>query len=582
MRILAVVLVLVFVGAFVLAPGTVAQGASDRSVAVFTVRVSSQPPTLPNQAAAGRPKIEQINGHVVMTLEKQHSGQTFEIAQGNYIVLRFPAESGAVGFQVSPPGIFRIPKGIVHLPLHTLGLLKAENPGTATITVQGLAPIQPGTVKFPTANGTWSGYVIPDGVFSSAVGQWTVPTAYGDGGDNSGTWVGIDGVGSNSLIQVGTAQQYSHGFLGTGLGGGPSYYAWYQVLPADDGEITIPKSVSPGDQISAFVLYGGTGAPTPGSAATWYIYVNNMTQNWFFTKTVTYSGPLNSAEWIEEAPTYCDWTGCSVQQLADYGSVTFDAGDYVNVGPPNFLADEEWEIKQGSKVVSVPSDPDGDRDGFTVAYGSDQPSPPGPLILTTSLPVAYVNLPYRQALVAAGSPTFVWLSSTLPAWLSLDPNTGVRSGTPSAQGIYFFDVQAADASQANVRTQMQALSLTVETNPPPPDFSLSASPTATYLVSGACTGNTTVTVAPLYGFGGIVALSIADAAGSYFDPPTTSTTSRLTVHSAPCTAGAPPRLLTITGRSGAIVHTIAVTAVPPVKQTCPDVPAGRKPLPYCP
>jgi hypothetical protein len=38
-----------------------------------------------------------------MTLERQHSGRTFEVAKGNYIALRFPRSTGALGFEVSPP-----------------------------------------------------------------------------------------------------------------------------------------------------------------------------------------------------------------------------------------------------------------------------------------------------------------------------------------------------------------------------------------------------------------------------------------------------------------------------------------------
>ena len=563
---------LILVSTLVVSEGVAAQEQSNDSVATFTVRVTPEAQAAPSEAAApGRPKIERINGNVFMTLEKQYSGQSFEVAKGNYIVLRFPASTGAAGFEVSPPGIFKFHEGNVHLPLNTIGLLQADNPGLATITVKGIRP-PPEHLGFVAFGHSWSGYVVPGGPFSSAVGSWTVPEVFSDGGQGSATWVGIDGSGSNTLIQVGTVQNYSSGVLG--IGGGPSYFAFYEVLPADP--VTIPNPVSPGDQITAFVFYGGQGTPTPGTSAPWYIYMNNSTKNWFYTTTVNYAGALSSAEWIEEAPMWCGIFDCWVQKLADYGSVTFDGEDYLNSGSPSFNTSEEQGISQYAHIVSMPSDPDADLDGFTLEYGPNKPPPPGPFIVTTTLPQAYVNLPYHQAIVATGGSDFLWASSGLPTWLTLDPNTGVLSGTPPAAGAASFNVLATQLNEINVRTQLQPLTLTIGTNPPPPDFSLSVSPVASPLVFGVCTATPTVTVTPLYRFSGEVSLSIADAPGSYFNPASTSTTSKLTLNSAPCPVGDPVRIYTITGQYGAIVHTIAVEAIPPYRQICP----GRAPI--CP
>ena len=573
---------LILVVVLAVSPRAAAQKQSADTVATFTVHVTPEAQAAAAESkavAAGQPKIERVNGSLFMTLEKQHSGKTFEVAKGNYIALRFPRSTGAVGFEVSPPGIFKFHEGINHLPMDVLGFLQADKPGTATITVKGFAP-PADSVNFVATNNAWSGYVVPGGPFGSAVGSWTVPTVYGDGGNSSGTWVGIDGVGSNTLIQVGTAQMYSDGFLGL-FGGGPSYYAWYQVVPAD--AVTIPHSVYPGDKILAFVMFGAQGLPTPGTSAPWYIYMNDQTQNWSYSAQVTYAGPVNSAEWIEEAPTYCNWLNtCWVQKLADYGSVTFDGEQFLNSGSPNLKTSQQWQISQWAHIVSIPSNPDADLDGFTLSYGSLQPPPPGPFITTTSLPEAYVNIPYHQPLVAVGGSDFLWSGSGLPVWLTLNPNTGVLSGTPPGAGAASFSVVAWQQNEPNVRTQLQPLLLNVGANPPPPDFSLSVSPYDNYLASGVCTASVTVTVTPIYGFSGEVSLSIEGAAGSSFSPVATFTTSHLTLRSSPCASGGSPRIYTITGKSGAIVHTAAVEANPPFKQTCPDVPAGLKPLPYCP
>jgi Putative Ig domain len=193
-----------------------------------------------------------------------------------------------------------------------------------------------------------------------------------------------------------------------------------------------------------------------------------------------------------------------------------------------------------------------------------------------------VNVPYHQPLVAVGGSDFRWNGSGLPAWLTLDPNSGVLSGTPPGAVPASFSVVAWPQNQVNVRTQVQPLTLNVGANPPPGDFSLSVSPFDNYLTEGVCTASVTVTVTPIYGFSGEVSLSIADAAGSSFSPTATFTTSHLTLRSSPCAPGGQSRVYTITGKSGSIVHTTAVVAVPPYKQTCPHVPEGLKPLPYCP
>jgi len=574
---------LTLVSALVISEGVAAQENSNRSVATFTVRVTPEAQAAPSEAAPGRPKIERINGNVFMTLEKQYSGQSFEVAKGNYVVLSFPPSTGAVGFEVSPPGIFKLPEGTIHLPLNTVGLLQADNPGTATITVKGIRP-PPASKSNVNFGPNWSGYkVTQGGPFASVTGSWTVPEVFSDGGQASSTWVGIDD-SATALIQVGTSQYYSSGLLGSGIGGGASYYAWWEILPASETKLPDGHPVSPGDQITASVSFAGQGTPTPGTSAPFLITISDSTKNWVFTKEVTYAGALSSAEWIVEAPQVCPYyVNCYIAALADYGSVTFDGGDFLNSGSPNFNTGEELGISQWAHIVSMPSDPDADLDGFTVEYGPNKPPPPGPFITITTLPEAYVNIPYHYALFASTGPgsDFLWTSSGLPTWLTLDPNTGALSGTPPAAGAVSFNVQATQLNEVNERTQLQPLTLTIGANAPPPDFSLSVSPVYNVLESGVCTATPTVTVTPLNGFGGNVSLSITGpTTGSSFNPTFTSTTSKLTLDSVPCAPGEPARVYTITGKSGSIVHTTAVVAVPPLKICPPSVP-GSKPLPVC-
>jgi Peptidase A4 family/Putative Ig domain len=555
---------------------TTAATSAKSEVATFTVTVNTKAQAAPREASAGRPKIARVNGKFMMALEKQHSGTTVEAPMGTLIEVSLPAEMGATEFELSPPGILMPMSAVRHLPKGVIGLLSADNEGTATIHVFGL----PNNLTFANATPNWSGYTIGGGPFSSIVGEWTVPTVVSDG--DSATWVGIDGVGVNTpLIQTGTEQSDSGGFLG--IGAGTTYYAWYELVPSPP--VTIPKPVSPGDHIVAFLLAGGDTPPVPNKPSTWWIYMNNETKNWYWTKSVTYTGPLDTAEWIEERPYGCpidDWF-CGYVTLANFGSVTFDGQDYVNGVNPAFSPMDELSIVDGKTTLATPSDPDADLDGFTIAYGADQPGPPGPFVVTTTLPEAYVGIPYSATLQATGELSYQWSGVGLPAWLTLNATTGVLSGTPPTAGTLAFDVQAANAVETNEVSQLQFLALTVGGNPPPPDFAIALAPNPLQLIktSGACGGSSTVTIVPAFGFSGVVELSLSSSPTFAHLTSTAITpgeTSKVVITSSPCHV-AVKDTLTVTGKSGGLTHTAMLQVLPPIVLNCNAfVGEGPKPL----
>ncbi|MDP2896332.1 MAG: putative Ig domain-containing protein [bacterium] len=92
-------------------------------------------------------------------------------------------------------------------------------------------------------------------------------------------------------------------------------------------------------------------------------------------------------------------------------------------------------------------------------------SPPEVVITTTTLPAGVEGQAYSETLQAQGGiPPYRWtvVSSGLPDGLSLNPNTGVLSGTPTnaAIGTWAFNVQAED-SQSPPYTDTQVFSLTI-------------------------------------------------------------------------------------------------------------------------
>jgi len=85
-------------------------------------------------------------------------------------------------------------------------------------------------------------------------------------------------------------------------------------------------------------------------------------------------------------------------------------------------------------------------------------------VTTTSLPNGYQWLNYGTNLSATGGVTpYSWsiVSGSLPAGLTLDPGTGLISGTPSAFGTFNFTVRVTDSSTPTPQTADRPLSILI-------------------------------------------------------------------------------------------------------------------------
>ncbi len=193
-----------------------------------------------------------------------------------------------------------------------LGLFAAVTPSTgravaharadAAHLVRGADPLIPLPGKvLPTSGGTayslnWSGYAVTPGSGITAVKSvFVVPTASPVPAGFAATWTGIGGYSTSDLIQAGTSEQS----IKTNPVLGQQYYAWYELLPASETELTDctgdPScAVSPGEKMGVSIVNEGGDA--------WKISMIDV-GHWTWTKTVTYASSGSSAEWILEAPT---------------------------------------------------------------------------------------------------------------------------------------------------------------------------------------------------------------------------------------------------------------------------------------
>jgi Peptidase A4 family len=199
-------------------------------------------------------------------------------------------------------------------------------------------------------------------LFHSVSGDWTVPTAtqHTNGNDEySSTSIGIGGgcidancmVGDNTLIQTGTEQDVSSG--------GPSYSAWWEVIPGPG--LTISNfNVSPGDHMHADI------SEVVQNSELWKITLQDVTKGESFTQTVPYSSSYATAEWIQETPLVFGTGGAGLAALPNLSTNSFSLAT-TNGANANLKASEEIQlVDSNGRVIGAPSAPNATADGFNL------------------------------------------------------------------------------------------------------------------------------------------------------------------------------------------------------------------------
>lgn len=249
--------------------------------------------------------------------------------------------------------------------------------GAPRSTPRGIGTLVPTTkgAVLPSRGGTadslnWSGYAVtPSGDGVTAVSStFTVPSAGLVPPGFAATWTGIGGYNTSDLIQAGTSEQ---SLPSTSLLG-PQYYAWYELLPAGETQLTgcsgDPNcTVNPGDNVSVTI--------NQVSGTTWSISMTDS-GHWSWNKDVTYSSSGSSGEWILEAPTL------EVLQtpLAPVGTVPFGPTSTYTVGGVTHTIAEgdptQIFLSPGVVNLATPSALASDGQSFNdCAYAQSCPTP---------------------------------------------------------------------------------------------------------------------------------------------------------------------------------------------------------------
>ncbi|MDP9224671.1 MAG: G1 family endopeptidase [Actinomycetota bacterium] len=236
----------------------------------------------------------------------------------------------------------------------TLVAVAAGSPSTSARTPAVLKHAPPAFLISHSYSTNWSGYssFSGSGTFTDVKGSWTQPTATCTNKTAySSFWVGLDGYNSNSVEQLGTDADCSHGR--------PVYYAWWEIYPNPSNSIS-GFTVTPGVTYTGEVKYNGGGSFT--------LSISGGGQS--FSTTQTLNNPsLSSAEWIAEAPSMCAGS-CRVLPLTNFGTVNF-SGSSANSQAINNSAwsyDPLTMVTSGLQLKAAPSGLDPTGSAFSVTW----------------------------------------------------------------------------------------------------------------------------------------------------------------------------------------------------------------------
>ena len=268
------------------------------------------------------------------------------------------------------------------VPAHIPGWAR-RGPGVAHRTSTGHARLSTTTVDNVLETTNWSGLIDAGTTFTGVSGKWVVPAVRPSTTTQvSSTWVGIDGFSNSSLIQTGTTQATS--------GGSTSYFAWYEILPADAVPIF---TVQPGDVVQASV--------TRATSGTWTISIDDLTAREAFSHPYSFSGPRASAEWIEEAPT--DGLTDKLYPLARFGTVPFSNLSVSGADTGSTYVTPVDMIDTAQDVIAYPSN--FASGAFTVTRGTP-PVPTASLSVDPNPATAGQNVRYSVSVRGpGGTPT---------------------------------------------------------------------------------------------------------------------------------------------------------------------------------
>ncbi len=416
---------------------------------------------------------------------------------------------------------------------------------TIDVNASGATPLQfnasnlPGTVYFNSTNGTFAGTSGATGVFNVPV---VATNAFGSDYKVIAVSVGGAPVITSPLTasaSVGTPWTYTLTATGTAplVLGASSLPAWATFTaatgvitgtPTSAGTISIGLSATNGVGASNQTLLLTIDGPAVITSAT----AASGMEGDPFSYSLTAEGTAPLTRTMTGLPA---WLG-------------FDPASGLSSGTPP--AAGVFTVTMGASN-SIGSD----AKTLTITIAARPPAPTPPLITSGLVAQGTVGSAFTYSITASGQVPMTFGATGLPGWATLDPNSGLISGTPSAGGSFSIQLSATNALGSDSKT----LSLTI-LSPPQITSALTATGQIgtpfSYLV--AASGSAPVTL----GASGLPSWASFDSnSGSISGTPTADGVTSVSL-SASNAAGSDTKALVITIESApAITSALAVSGI---------------------
>jgi len=186
----------------------------------------------------------------------------------------------------------------------------------------------------PTGGGStnWSGYITAahGRTFSHVQATWRQPTVRcpSTGHAAVSIWIGMsDTTGERKIEQIGTTAACRDGRV--------DYYAWYELVPKQRASVPIRLGLKAGDLITVSVDRSGNRYTLRIKAGSAHARLAR-----------TYAGEARAVEWIVEAPCSPTSSGCPVDPLAKFDTITMRMTLARSAGHTGSIDDPSWTTER--------------------------------------------------------------------------------------------------------------------------------------------------------------------------------------------------------------------------------------------